>query len=42
VAGAGECGNGPSVSIKCEKFLDYLRACLLLKKESAPWSLLAS
>ena len=42
MAGIGDCGNGPSVFIKCGEFLDYLRACLLFKKESAPWSLLAT
>jgi len=27
-----ECGNGPSGSIKCGEFLDWLRAGWLLKK----------
>jgi len=33
-----ECGNEPSCSIKCWKFLDLLRNCLLLKTDSAMWS----
>jgi hypothetical protein len=37
-AGTCECGNEPSGSIKCGEFLDYLRTGLLLKKDSAPWS----
>jgi hypothetical protein len=36
--GHGECGNKFSVSIKCREFHDWLRACLLLKRGSAPWS----
>jgi hypothetical protein len=32
VAGTCECG-----SRKCEKFLDWLKTGLLLKKDSAPW-----
>jgi hypothetical protein len=36
VAGTCECSNELSGSIKCRKFLDYLRTCLLLKKDSAP------
>jgi hypothetical protein len=35
-------GNEPSDSIKCEEFLDWLRNCYLLKKESAPWSVTIS
>ena len=27
VAGTCECGNGPSVSIICAEFRDYLRIC---------------
>ena len=34
MAGLGEYGNGPSVSIKWGKFFDSLRTWLLLKKES--------
>ena len=37
MAGASECGNEPSGSVKCEEFLDWLRAGQLLKKDSAPW-----
>jgi len=33
-----ECGDKPSVSIKCGEFLYYLRTSWLPKKESAPWS----
>jgi hypothetical protein len=32
-----ECGNEPSGSIKCEKFLDQLRTGKLLNKGPAPW-----
>jgi hypothetical protein len=38
MAGACECGNEPSVSIKCKEFLDYVRKCLLLGKDPLPWS----
>ena len=38
MAGCCECGNEPSGSIKCEKFLDYRRTGELLKKDSAAWS----
>jgi len=38
VAGACECGNAPSGSIKCGEFLDWLRTGQLLRKDSAPWS----
>ena len=37
MAGSCECGNEPSGSIKCWKFLDWLRTCQLLGKDSAPW-----
>jgi len=30
------CGNETSVSIKCGEFLDELKICSLLKKDSAP------
>jgi hypothetical protein len=35
VAGTCECGNEPSGSIQCEKFLDKLRTVQLLRKDSA-------
>jgi hypothetical protein len=35
--GCCERGNEPSSSIKCGQFLEQLRICWLLKKESAPW-----
>ena len=38
VAGACECGNEPSGSINCRLFLDKLRNCHLLRKDSIPWS----
>ena len=38
MAGAYECGNGNSGSIKCGEFLDYLKTFLFLKKDSASWS----
>jgi len=38
VAGTCECGNKPSVSIKCGEFLDYLRTGYLFKKDCAVWS----
>jgi len=38
VAGICECGNEPSVSMKCGEFLDWLNTSELLKKDSAPWS----
>jgi hypothetical protein len=38
VAGTCECGNEPSGSIKYGEFLDYLKTCWLLKKDSAVWS----
>jgi len=37
MAGARECGNKPSGSIKCGEFIDWMRTCQLLKKDSAPW-----
>jgi hypothetical protein len=33
-----ECGHDPSVSTKCEEFIDYLRTGESLKKDSTPWS----
>jgi hypothetical protein len=42
MAGSCECGNEPSGSIKCRKFLDWVRICLLLRKDSAPWSFLVT
>ena len=38
VAGTCECGSEHSVYIKCGEFLDWLRNCQLLKKDSAAWS----
>jgi len=38
VAGSFGSGNEPSGSIKCRKFLDWLRNHQLLEKDSAPWS----
>jgi hypothetical protein len=38
VVGACEWGNEPSGSIKCGKFLDKLRTCELIRKDSAPCS----
>jgi hypothetical protein len=38
VAGSCEGGNEPPGSIKGGEFLDLLRDCQLLKKDSAPWS----
>ena len=38
MAGTCKCSNEPSGSIKCREFLDYLRNCELLKKDSAPWN----
>ena len=37
---AGSCKRGieTSGSVKSGGFLDYLRTCKLLKKDSAPWS----
>jgi len=34
VAGPRECGNEHKGSIKCGEFLDYLRNCQLLRKDS--------
>jgi hypothetical protein len=36
-----ECGNH-SGSVKCGEFLDWLRTCWLLKKDSAAWSKLVN
>jgi hypothetical protein len=33
-----EYGDELSGSIKCGEFLEYLRTCRLLRKDSAPWS----
>jgi len=38
MVGTCECNNEPSGSIKCGAFLDWLKNCQLLKKDSAPWS----
>jgi hypothetical protein len=37
-----EYGTEHSGSIKCGEFLDYLRTCKLLRKDSAPWSQVVS
>jgi len=42
VAGACECANEPSGSIKCGEFLDNLRNILRLMEDSAPRSGLIS
>ena len=38
VAGTCECGNEPSVSVKCGEFLDQKRNGQLLKEDYAAWS----
>ena len=38
LAGTCDCGNEPSGSIKFGVFLDFLKTCQLLRKDSAPWS----
>jgi hypothetical protein len=38
VSGCCECGDEPSGSIKCGEFLEQFRICLLLRKDSDPWS----
>ena len=38
MAGVSECGNEISGSIKCGEFLDWLRNCQLLKRDSIPLS----
>jgi len=38
VAGSCECGNEPSVSMNCRKFLDYQKTSSLLNKDCAPRS----
>ena len=40
VADACEWGNEPSGSVKCGEFLDQLQTSQLLKKDSAPWSII--
>ena len=42
MAGACECGNEPSGSIKCGEFLDNLRTILRIMEDSAPRSGLIS
>ena len=37
MAGICACGNEPLGSIQCGEFLDWLRAGLLLRKDSALW-----
>ena len=36
MAGSCECGNEPSGDINCGEFLDQLKTCKLLMKDSAP------
>jgi hypothetical protein len=38
MAGSCEQSNEPSDCIKCREFLDWLRSCEVLKKNSAAWS----
>jgi hypothetical protein len=38
VAGSGEHGNEPAGYIICGEFLDGLRNCQLLEKDSSAWS----
>ena len=38
MAGCFECGNKPTVSLKCGEVLDQLRIGQLLK-DSAPWTM---
>jgi hypothetical protein len=38
VSGCCECGHELSGSIKCGEFLEDLKSCLLLRKDSATWS----
>jgi hypothetical protein len=40
MVGCCECCNKPLGSIKCVEFLDYIRNCKLLKKDSSLWYLL--
>ena len=42
LAGAGECHNEPSDSNICGEFLDQLKTCQILKKDTVPWSCLVS
>jgi hypothetical protein len=37
VAGSCERGDEPSGFIKCGGLLEYLRVCLLFRKDSAQW-----
>jgi hypothetical protein len=37
VTGTCEFGDERSSSIKCGEFLDYLRTCQRLRKDTAPW-----
>jgi hypothetical protein len=36
--GTCDCGNEPSDSIKCGEFLEQLKTCFILKKDTAPRS----
>ena len=42
MAGCCECGDGPSDAIICGEFVDQLRICQRLKKDSAPRSYVIS
>ena len=42
MAGSCGCGDEPLGSIKCEVFLDWLKTCRLLRKDSAAWSWIVS
>jgi hypothetical protein len=39
MAGSSEYNNEPSGSIQCWKIFEWLSSCWLLRKDSAPWSL---
>ena len=38
LAVSSKCGSGPSGFHKCGKFLDYLRNCYLLQRDTDAWS----
>ena len=33
-----ECDNEPSVSMKCGEFIEGVKTCWFLRKDSVPWS----
>ena len=39
MVGARECVNETSGSVKCGEFLDWMRTCQLLNRDSAPWGI---